>query len=187
MVDAKIPQLSGLYSSDLQESINEEFLTVTDDLLTKFQKSSGETGELSEFSVKTSEHYNKNGIFSMVTDYEYFARSKNKNCYRLSKNIDTLNCVELDFSDLFADASYIDVINSMIEDIVASNPDKYQDLWAKPKLSQNQRFYIDDDDIVIFYPPYELSYYERGFVEIPLPLDELSGYLTPSYREILVK
>ena len=120
----------------------------------------------------------------MATDYEYFARKAHKNRFRIAKNIDTSACRELSLSDLFDGDSYIDALNKMLIDSVSENPEKYADIWAKPKILQNQGFYIDGKNLVIFYPPYELSYYERGYVEIPIPLEEVLTYLKPEYREI---
>ena len=120
----------------------------------------------------------------MVTDYEYFARKAHKSRFRIAKNIDNSAGLELSLSDLFDGETYIDALNKMLTDAVAGSPEKYADIWAKPKISQNQGFYIDGENLVIFYPPYELSYYERGFVEIPLPIEDLLTYMKPTYREI---
>lgn len=182
--NVKIPQLKGLASKDLEETINEEFLTVTSELLDKFSESAKKTGEQSLFDMETTAHFNKNGLLSMVTDYEYFARKSHKSRFRIAKNIDTKACLELSLSDLFDGDSYIDALNKLLVDSISEDPEKYADIWAKPKILQNQGFYIDGENLVIFYPPYELSYYERGFVEIPVPLEEVLTYLKPEYREI---
>lgn len=182
--NVKIPQLRGLSSRDLEDKINGEFLEATDDLLEKWKKAAEDTGEQSLFDMATTTHFNKNGFLSLVTDYEYFARKAYKNSFRIAKNIDNSLGLELSLSDLFDGDTYIDALNTMLSDVVSANPDKYSDIWAKPKISQNQGFYIDGENLVIFYPPYELSYYERGFVEIPLPIEELLTYLKPQYREI---
>lgn len=186
-VNAKIPQINGLSSTDLQNAVNEEYITVTNDLLEKFEDEAKTTGNMSEFNMETNVHYNKNGLFSVVTKYDYFARKNHKNTFRITKNIDTKNCVELNFSDLFADDGYIDGINNLLEETVSKSPDKYRDLWARPKITQNQQFFITEDSLVLFYPPYELSYYEQGFVEFYLPLDSVSTYLKSEYRDILLK
>ena len=185
--NVKIPQLKGLASSDLETAINDEFMTVTAELLEKFRDSAKKTGEQSLFDMSTTEHFNRNGLLSMVTDYEYFARKTHKNRFRITKNIDTEKCVPLSLSDLFDGDDYIDALNKLLSDAVSASPEKYADIWAKPKISQNQGFYIDGENLVIFYPPYELSYYERGFVEIPLPLEESLTYLKPEYREIFAR
>ena len=46
-------------------------------------------------------------------------------------------------------------------------------------------FYIQDDDLVIFFQPYDLSYYARGFVEFRLDLEDLSGYMKEGYRRLI--
>ena len=76
------------------------------------------------------------------------------------------------------------MLNSRIGEVLEKERDRYSDLWQKPTISQNQRYYIDGKNLVLFYPPYELSYYERGFVEIPLSLSDMSGYLKPEYRKL---
>ena len=179
----KIPQLSGLESSELESAINDEFMSVTAELLEKFSEAAKKTGEQSAFDMQTTEYFNKNGLLSMVTDYEYFARKAHKSRFRITKNLDTKNCIELSLSDLFDGDAYIDALNNMLSAAVAGEPERYADIWAKPKIMQNQGFYIDGENLVLFYPPYELSYYERGFVEIPLPLEELLTYTKPEYRE----
>ena len=186
LATVQIPQISGLASKDLENVINDEFMTVTNELLNKFSEAAKKTGEMSRFEMQTTEHFNKNGLLSMVTDYEYFARKSHKSRFRIAKNIDTEGCIELSLSNLFDDDSYIDALNAMLSNSVAAEPEKYADLWAKPKIMQNQGFYIDGENLVLYYPPYELSYYERGFVEIPVPVEELLTYMRPEYREVFM-
>ena len=187
IANVQIPRISGLASSDLESAINDEFMSATTDLLNKFSKSAKKTGEVSGFDMQTTEYFNKDGLFSMVTDYEYFARKSNKSRFRISKNIDTKNCIELPLSALFDGDGYIDAVNKLLSDTVAADAEKYKDLWAKPKILQNQGFFIDGESLVLYYPPYELSYYERGFVEIPVPICELLTYMRPEYREVFTK
>ena len=39
-----------------------------------------------------------------------------------------------------------------------------------------------DEDLVIFFSPYELSYYAKGFIEFPVRMTELNGILKEEYR-----
>lgn len=185
-VNARIPQISGLSDSDFQDSVNKEILTTSTDLLNRFSKSAKETSEVSEFNMQTTEHYNKNGFLSVVTQIDYFARKTHKNSCRITKNIDTSKCCEVQLSELFDGDGYIDMLNSQIENEVTAHPEKYADLWQKPKLSQNQCYYIDGENLILYYPPYELSYYERGFVEIPINLSEMSGCFKVEYHDIFL-
>ncbi len=182
--NAKIPQISGLSSENLQEAVNEEYETTVSELLADFSEASKKTGDSSTFETNTAVHYNSNQFFSAVTQIDSSTGRNRKNSYRITKNIDTKECIEVKLSDLFSDDSYIDMLNSRIEEEVEDNAEKYSDLWQKPAVSQNQRYYIDGKNLVLFYPPYELSYYERGFVEISLSLEDMSGYLKPEYRKL---
>lgn len=182
LVDAKIPQLSGLSSESLEEAVNSEYEKKVTALLEDFKKQAAKTGDQSTFMVTTTEHYNKNGFFSAVTQVDSCVRSAHKTGFRITKNIDTQKCTEVSLADLFDGDGYIDMINARLEAAVKADSEKYSGLWEKPRLSENQDFYITDNCLVVFYSPYKLSYYERGFVEIPLSLSDMSGYLKEEYR-----
>lgn len=68
--------------------------------------------------------------------------------------------------------------------MVKENPDKYSELWEKPEITNENenRFYMTDTDLVIFFPPYELSYYAKGFIEFPIPLEEINPILKDHYK-----
>lgn len=186
-VDAKIPRIVGLGSEALAESINDEYESVLEDLLEDFSENAQKTGDKSTFTVATTEHYNKNGFFSAVTEVNSCTGDTRKACWRITKNIDTRLYKEVPLSDLFEGDSYIDMINARILEVVEADSERYSGLWEMPKLSDSQDYYINEGNLVLCYPPYELSYYERGYVEIPLPLSELSGYLKPAYRDLASK
>ena len=184
-VDAKIPRLSGLCDKEFQEQINDEYEEIIEELLEKFSEKARETGDSSTFTVTTTEHCNANGFFSVITEIESNSRDTHRTLRRIGKNIDTIRCCEVPLSELFSDDAYIDMINARIAEVVSGDTQKYSGLWAQPKLLENQDYYIKEGTLVLYYPPYELSYYERGFVEIPLSLAEMSGYLKPEYRNLV--
>ena len=45
-------------------------------------------------------------------------------------------------------------------------------------------YYITDEDLVIFFPPYTLSYYAKGFIEFNIRLTEIEGMLKDEYKRI---
>lgn len=183
-VDAKIPKLSGISSESLEVSVNSEYEKTVTSLLEDFKKQAAKTGDKSTFTVTTTEHHNSGGFFSAVTQVESFASESHKNSFRITKNIDTKKCIELTLSDLFEGDAYIDMLNARLESAVKENSERYQGLWEKPRLCENQDFYVSSGNLVVYYLPYKLSYYERGFVEIPLSLSDMSGYLKEEYRHL---
>lgn len=91
---------------------------------------------------------------------------------------------DLELSELFVEnTDYLEVINRIITDTVLSDKEKYNELWAEPKLTKEaeNRFYLTDTELVIYFPPYELSYYAKGFIEFPIRLSEISGIVRPEF------
>jgi len=87
-------------------------------------------------------------------------------------------------SDLFCDVGYKDAINRLIDELVTENPDEYNELWEKPEITDNHEydFYFEDNSLVIFFQPYTLSYFAKGYITFPLKLSDLSGYMKEEYR-----
>lgn len=180
--DAHIPQLSGLGSAEAEEEINGEYREKIGGLLEEFSCVARESGDKSEFSVQTTPHLDRKGFYSVVTQVESAPAGSHRTLLRITNNIDTVKKERVPLSGLFSGEEYIDMLGARILEVVESNPDKYSGLWEKPKLTSGQEYYINESNLVLYYPPYELSYYERGYVEIPVPLSDISGYLKDEYR-----
>lgn len=181
-VNAQIPQLSGLGDREFQGKINMEYISSVGKRLDEFEKSAKKSAGNAELETSTTEYLNSNGFLSIVTQIDYSVRKTKKNSCRITKNIDVDECREVKLGDLFTDEGYIDIINALIDEEVSGNPDKYADLWQKPRVRSEQSFFIDGEHLVLYYPPYELSYYERGFVEISIDFEGLATCLKEEYK-----
>lgn len=181
----EVPEFKGLGKKEFNDEISGNYENYSKDLLNSFIKDSEERSPnragKSKLEVKQEEKYNKNGLYSLISEiYEY-----TEGAYGVSRrrilNVDIVNSKVLLLEDLFNDDKYIDMLNSKLWKL--SEDSMYSDLWEKPVINteQNEYFYFDNKGLVIFYPPYELSYYARGFVEFTIPYSELYGYLKPEY------
>lgn len=185
IIDIEVPEFSKLGKKEFNDEISSNYETYSKDLLNSFIKDSQNQAEnrvgKSKLEVKQEEKYNKNGLYSLISEiYEYTEGTYGVSRRRIL-NVDTENSKVLLLEDLFNDDEYIDMLNSKLEKL--SEDSMYSDLWEKPVINeeQNEYFYFDNKGLVIFYPPYELSYYARGFVEFTIPYSELYGYLKPEY------
>jgi len=185
-VDLQIPQITGICNDDFRSTVNIEINDTCCEFLNKFKKSAKELSYPAVFTAETKTHQ-KNGVLSIITQIDYYTEKPHNNSFRITKNINTKESSEIRIKDLFSDDGYIDFINNTLTELAESDADRYSDLWAKPQLSENQTFYITENFLVIYYPPYELSYYTRGFVEFEIPFSSLSGYMTEEYRKMLVE
>lgn len=185
IIHIEIPEFRGLGEKEFNDEMSSNYESYSRDLLNSFIKDSEEQAEnragKSKLEMKQEEKYNKNGLYSLISEiYEYTEGTYGVSRRRIL-NVDIENSKVLLLEDLFNDDKYIDMLNSKLEKL--SEESVYSDLWEKPVINteQNEFFYFDNKGIVIFYPPYELSYYARGFVEFTIPYSELYGYLKPEY------
>ena len=130
---------------------------------------------------------NRGDIVSIVGECHSYTGGVHDNLSRIVKNIDIKNEKLIAFDDLFCDDGYINRINSYIEVLSEQKPEKFSELWKKPIVTKEQKFYLTPESLVIFFDPYELSYYAKGFVEIEIPYDEITSFLNPEYSGRIIK
>lgn len=190
-VNAEVIEFTGMKNSEFEKSINSEIEKSIESDLVAFDSEASENcnnvrmGNKCVLDIKWDEKYNNNDFISVVEEKYVYVGGAHGNTVRIPKNIDIAGEKILKLSDLFTDDGYITTLNRLIDERIAEHSDEYKDLWAKPEIKDSHQtdFYIDGNNLVIFFQPYDLSYYARGFVEFPLPLDELSGYMKEEYRK----
>lgn len=183
VIYAEIPEFENLTDKSFEEKINENYEKNLNSWIDNFLKKQ-EAGEDCRFELKQDVKRRKSPIISVTGDVYIYTGGVHGMNDRIAKNIDTQKNEELTLSDLFEDSSYQKMLNKKMEEIIEKNAEEYHDLWEKPMISdiQQTRFYLTDDELVIFYPPYELSYYAKGFVEFHIPYRDITSYLKTEYK-----
>lgn len=177
-VSMEIPQIK----TDIpyQTQFNSDYLTLSDEIFNTFSAEAVKSDTpKDQLTMEQEIKLNKKNILSIVGHIEAFTGGAQNQLYRITKNIDLEGQRELKFPDLFTDGEYINRINSYIDTKMRENPNQFTSLWKVPKVTEDQEFYLSPKGVVIYYPPYELSYYAKGFIEIEIPYEELEGYLIP--------
>ena len=192
-VRAELIALSGLKDAEFEESVNSALRNELDSALVAFDTNARESsadvrmGNKCVFETAWEEKYNEKDFLSIVEErYIYMGGAHGETAW-IAKNIDIAASKEVRLADLFTDSGYVTTLNRMIDEAVADGGEEYADLWEKPEIKDSSQtdFYISDGNLVIYYQPYDLSYYARGFVEFRLPLTELEGYLKEEYRRLV--
>lgn len=192
-VKAEIIRFTGMADKEFQDALNAEIEQAVESETVAFDSDASDNagnvrmGNKCVLEISWDEKYNKNDFLSVVEEKYIYTGGAHGSLVREPRNIDTAGARQVRLADLFEDDAYVNTLNRMINELVTEKSGDYKDLWAKPEIQESHQtdFYINDDDkLVIFFQPYELSYYARGFVEFPLPLDELSGYLKEEYRRL---
>lgn len=188
LVEMEIAQFFGFSEEEFETKLNQELQKEADGWLELLEKSEGMPEyEKRQLRLTPMVTYNQNGMLSFYTESYLFCEGVHGSKNRVARTVDLQANRQMLLSELFLDDAYLKFLNQRIADIVEKNPEEYHDLWEKPLVGSmhEQFFYLGEDGLVIFFPPYELSYYARGFVEFTIPYEILSGYLKPEYRRMV--
>lgn len=192
-VNAELIQLRGLKNTEFENRINDEISSEIESEMIAFDSLAQESSENVRmgnkclFEVSWTEKYNKNDFLSIVKEKYIYTGGAHGATVWMPENIDLANETEIQLKDLFVDDRYITTLNRLINEEVTKKSAEYSDLWAKPEIKDSHQtdFYIENGYLVIFFQPYDLSYYARGFVEFRLDLNDLSGYMKEEYRRLI--
>lgn len=183
--------LSGLKNSEFESEINRNVARDADGAAVSFDTIVSEStekirmGNKCVLEISQLIRNNSDDFISILEEHYVYAGGAHGSTIRYPRNIDTLSGKTVQLSDLFADESFKTELNRQIDLILESNKDEYSDLWEHPKITSETNFYICDKRLVVFFQPYELSYYARGFIEFPIKLADLEGYLKDEYKRLI--
>ncbi len=188
-VSTELLEINYNKDSEFATTLNTQFSENLSKRLTSFDDTAKENAPIipsdskASFTTTVDIKYNSNNFLSFVEEENMFTGGAHGMMVRNSCNIDFTNKKQIYLNDLFETEGYENVLNRMIDELLQKKGEEYTELWKKPQIQAEHQynFYITDSDLVIYFQPYDLSYYARGFVEFPLSLTELRGYLKPQY------
>lgn len=135
-------------------------------------------------SVKNSIHYNKNNILSLTIELYSFTGGAHGSTTEISLNIDTNTGKNGSLKDFLGNnPRYDEIILNEIKVQIAKNPEMFfQDMVDKlTKLPENQKFFLVDDGVVVYFDEYEIAPYVAGrpqffisFTQFPNGLNEVN-------------
>ena len=179
--DIKIPQL--IDGSD-EKKINLINIVINKDILPKIEEAEktskeyfgGQGQEKPTFPFEIYSRYaiskDNKELLSLYNDYYEYLGGAHGMTTRTSYTIDKEKESLITLKDLFVQGyQYSDVINKKIKEDISKNPDNYFDSGKEFKgISENQSFYIEGDNLVIYYQLYDIAPYVFGIPEFKIPL-----------------
>lgn len=130
------------------------------------------------------------GVLSIpILVSEYSSGAAHPNSFMLAANYDVATGEPLTLEDLFAGSGFLSRISVLardgLEKIFTENewtPSEWSDEGTAPLAENYRDFYVDGDNLVIIFNPYQVAPYVYGIIEVPIPFAELSNILKPAYR-----
>lgn len=182
--DIMMPQFSNMQNTQFQKTLNDKFNLYSADLKSivdvypQFQKLDKENYTYTvwySYEIKSE----RKGFLSMIAE-SFIPNVSNMegNPSMEGINIDFTKSKILTLSDLFkSDSDYKTVLLKKINDLQSSAAYKDVNSNIKHLPSKGTNFYIQNDNLVIYYDTLDIADYSRGFVEFAIPLNQLTDYL----------
>lgn len=123
--------------------------------------------------------YNKNDLTSFYIDYYQFTGGAHGITTRITYVHDNDKGKILALKDMFKEGyDYKTIINKEISKEIEKNKDKYFDgKEGFLGINENQKYYIEEGNLVIVYGLYEIAPYVAGIIEFRIPLEAFTGGL----------
>ena len=175
-IEAEIPIIFDLGQKKVQDKYNKvfrenifSFIEYTIEMARQSQQDFAEANfPIHEFVAKVDFNIkNDQEILSIKFNYYQYTGGAHGNPYSLSYNIDLETGTELELID-FLNRENITLleIEKIIRSEVENNPDKYfQADYGFQKLAGDQNYYIEDDELIIYFQPYAIAPYSTGIPE----------------------
>ena len=179
--DIKIPQITNGNDEKkiniINNVINKDILAKTEEAEKTSKEYFGGQGEEKPtfpFEIYSRYTISKDNkvLLSLYNDYYEYLGGAHGMTTRTSYTIDKEKESLITLKDLFVQGyQYSDIINKKIKEDISKNPDNYFDSGNEFKgISENQSFYIEGDNLVIYYQLYDIAPYVFGIPEFKIPL-----------------
>jgi len=111
-------------------------------------------------------------LLSLYNDYYEYLGGAHGMTTRTSYTVDKDKESLITLKELFVQGyPYNDIINKKIKEDISKNPENYFDSGNEFKgINEKQSFYIEGDNLVIYYQLYDIAPYVFGIPEFKIPL-----------------
>ena len=171
----------------INKDIDADLKILTEDFIARVADNKIKGYELPNMQI-THKVYTKNDmLISTVCEKYIYITGVHGQSWWKARNFDVKNNRYLKLCDLFYDNEYRKIINNEMARMATEDEEKYHDLWEKPEIKSDdfENFYLTDKNLVIYFQPYELSFYAKGVVRFELTPSILRGYIKEEYLDMI--
>lgn len=174
-------------NNKIKEDIMNSYYSIEEEAKKYYEDSPVE--EINPYIYNINFEVKKNGdnMLSIVVTYYQDSGGAHGFYENESYNIYMKNGENLSLEDLFKkDKDYKLVIDDIIRKQIKelSNEDSSLQIYDFKGIKKDQKFYIQDDRIVIYFDLYEIAPYVAGIPEFPINILEIGHIVKEEYREI---
>lgn len=195
----KVPNLSGLENTDLENKLNEQFIAEGQKLYEDFVKQMEEIKKQGEGHIALETNYetktDNDKILSIVLT-NFTAMGSSDTTFK-TYTVDKTNKSIITLSSLFKDKSYVQLISDNIKEQIRAatkaDENKIYNLDSEEmpendfkQIKIDQNFYINDNSqLVILFDKYEVAPGYMGTQEFIIPINEIENILLSRGLELI--
>jgi len=129
-----------------------------------------------------------NAISILIKYYKYSGGAHGYYEY-VPYNIDLRDGNNLTLKEIFKkDVDYKEIIDKEIQNQIKELGKKEKDLdkiYDFYGIKENQKFYLEDGKIVIYFDLYDIAPYAAGIPEFPIIVDDIKNQIKEEYLEVV--
>lgn len=179
-IDLNIPVVSGMADKEAQNLINQlmekDALDRQAAMIADAEANSDfirtEPYHTYEFISRFYQYYATDDILSLYVDYYSFTGGAHGMTERKAYNFDFKTGEELELSYFFApEGNYPEMINEIVQAEINRNPEIYfEGEGGFQGIKEDQGFYVENDNLIVFFLQYEIAPYAAGIRTFAVPL-----------------
>lgn len=197
-VDIKIPVIAGLEDSNIQSKLNMSFEKAAADFKNEMGQRAREGFEeaktynypfnLYQAFIEYKVTYNSDNILSIPITYYSYLGGAHGTTDIFSRNINLKTGKDINIKDMFREGiNYTDIIKQEVIKQIKLQPELYFEEAVKTVEESKEEFlfYIEDGNIVVYYPLYSIAPYAAGIREFKIPFEIFKDKINPEYHQII--
>lgn len=172
--DLHIPVILGIVNKQLDQQVHEDIKKDVDKYIKELKQSTNEymTPNIPYFLEANHNIYNHDSnILSFCILYSNYYGGAHGMSYKICYNYDIKAGKRITFKDLFHNQDYKNKINKEIEKQIKRRNEEsgYEVVNAFKGITEDQKFYIRNGALVIYFGLYEIAPYVAGILEFTMP------------------
>ncbi|OFI05942.1 anti-sigma-V factor RsiV [Clostridium acetireducens DSM 10703] len=169
------PEVKGMEDKNVQENVNKKLKELSQiiDIPDNVQIDYNYFGD---FNIE----FFKNKLLVLeINGYKYYFGAAHGMPTKIYAHIDLTTGKFYELKDLFKEGSnYVEVLNKIIDYEIKNNEDYY---YVYPdgfkSIKPNQPFYVDEENLYIYFYPYEIAPYAAGFPTFKIPFNYIMNII----------
>lgn len=133
---------------------------------------------------------NTSNMISILIKYYKYSGGAHGYYEYIPYNINLKNGKNITLQEIFkAEVDYKTIINKEIENQIKELGKKEKDLdkiYDFHGIKDNQKFYLEDGKIIIYFDLYDIAPYAAGIPEFPIVIEKIKNQVKEKYMELLI-